>query len=58
MCYRRLTISNVTSVDYRVEWNVMPYVGIMQRGATERSEPFMLVHEKVSEGQTPKLMSY
>ncbi|WFD22129.1 hypothetical protein MEQU1_000791 [Malassezia equina] len=52
------SFDNVTSVDYRVEWNVMPYVGIMQRGATERSEPFMLVHKKTSGGQTPKLMTY
>lgn len=52
------SFENVTSVDLRVEWNVMPYVGIMQRGVTPRSEPFAIAQDPELKMRPPVILPY
>ena len=52
------SFANVSSVDMRVEWNVMPYVGVMQRGVTSRSAPFVVAQDPQLATRSPIILPY
>ncbi|EDP44294.1 hypothetical protein MGL_1691 [Malassezia globosa CBS 7966] len=52
------SFENVTSLDFRIEWNVMPFVGLMQRGVTPRSDPYALHQDPQLRKQSPALLPY
>ena len=52
------SFENVTSIDFRVEWNVMPYVGIMQRGVMPRSQSYAVTQNPELQHQSPVIVPY
>lgn len=52
------SFENVTSVDFRVEWNVMPYVGVMQRGVMPRSQSYAVTQDPELKKQSPVIVPY
>lgn len=45
-------------MDFRLEYNVMPYVGFLQRGVTLRSAPITFEESPTLKSSKVKLMPY
>ncbi|KOS15613.1 spc3-signal peptidase subunit [Malassezia pachydermatis] len=52
------SFANITSMDFRLEYNVMPYVGFLQRGVTLRSAPITFEESPTLKSSKVKLMPY
>ncbi|WFD00763.1 hypothetical protein MYAM1_003515 [Malassezia yamatoensis] len=52
------TFQNITSVEFSVHWNVMPFVGIMRHGRTEFTAPVTLPEPAKVSAEKVRLLHY
>lgn len=52
------TFQNITSMEFSVHWNVMPYVGVMRHGRTELTPPVTLPEPAEVSANKVRLLKY